>query len=271
MQYRFICLLAFTALAITSLSAGPVAISPAQLGVQTVSGLTQNNAGICGVIPGCGGAFSATVAGTPNVTMWCVDSQLFDTPNYTANIVSLNTPDVTFDNGTQVRYGSVASHNTLTSPHWLYDISGIAGVTNADEALTRYRLAAVLITMYDPQGAPTDASDPNNDHIQRAIWDLTENTSISIGQAGTNGQPSLGALESAWITTAAGMLGGFNFGGWAVASGAYDGVSHSLLGPPNAVQTYLVEVTPEPRFYGLLLAGLLSLCGMIYRRRVASN
>ena len=269
MPYRLVCLLAFAALAITSVNAGPVAISPAQLGVQTVTGLTQSNAGICGVIPGCGGAFEATVAGTANVTMWCVDSQLFDAPNYTANIVSLNTPAVTFNDGTQVRYGDVSSH-VLPSPYWRYDISGIAGVTNPDQALTRYRLAAVLITMYNPQDAPTDGSNPNNDHIQRAIWELTENTSISVGQPGTNGQPNLGPLESAWITTAAGMLGGFNFSGWAVASGAYDSVSHSLLAPPHGVQTYLVEVTPEPRFYGMLLVGLLSLCGMIYRNRAAS-
>ena len=233
----------------------------------------MNGSGVCdSSVGGCGGGFSATVAGTPNVTMWCVDSQLFDQPGYTANIVSLNTPDVTFDNGNQVRYGDIASHTT--GNHWLYDISGINGVSNPDEALTRYKLAAILITMYMPQVNPSNASNPNNHDIQLAIWQLTENSTITMKNSsqGTNGEPVLnsGTLESSWITTAAGMLNGFDFGEWAVASGAYDSVNKTLVGPPNAIQTYLVQVTPEPRFYGLLLVGLLALSGIIYRRRVTS-
>ena len=273
MKFRLLFASALTALLITSLHAGPVPITPSQLGVQSISSLTQNGAGVCdSAVGGCGGGFSATVAGTPNVTIWCVDSQLFDRSAYTANIVSLNTPDVTFDDGTQVRYGSIASHTT--SNHWLYDISGIAGVSNADEALTRYRLAAVLITMYMPEAAPTNASNVNNHDIQLAIWQLTENNTITLKDPsqGINGEPVLnsGTLESFWISKAAGMLGDFNFSGWAVASGAYDSVNKTLMGPPNAIQTYLVQVTPEPRFYGILLIGLLSLAGAIYRRRVTA-
>jgi hypothetical protein len=274
MKIRLTHLITGAALAISSLCAGPVPITPAQIGPnQSVAGLTLNNAGICNVqnVGGCGGAFTATVGGIGGVTLWCVDSQEFDQANYNANIVSLQTPAVTFDNGTQVRYGSIVSSNTATTPHWLYDISGIAGVTNSDLALTRYELAAILISMYKPQQAPTDASNINNDAIQQAIWQVTENSSIAAGRnvsQGTNGQPDLGALENTLITSAASMLGTFNFGGWAVVSGGYAG--GVLQGPPNAVQTYLVEVTPEPRFYGLLLVGLLSLFGIVYRRRVTS-
>jgi hypothetical protein len=270
MQFRLIHLFVLTTLSVSSLWAGPVPITPGQLGVQNISGLTMNGSGVCdSAVGGCGGGFSATVAGKTNVTLWCVDSQEFDKSSYTANIVSLNTPAGTFDDGTQVRYGSVSS---ATGPgiHWMYDISGIAGISDPNEALTRYRLAAILVSKYQPQEAPTNASNPNNHDIQLAIWQLTENTSIVNGQAGTNGEPTInsGTRETAWITTAAGLLGSFNFNGWAVASGEYDAVNHTLLGSP--VQTYLVEVTPEPRFYGILLIGLLSLFGIVYRRRVAS-
>ena len=111
------CVLTLCALPITFLYAGVVPINPTQLGVQPVSNLALNGHGVCNVpgVGGCGGGFTATVAGTPNVTLWCVDSQEFDTNNlYTANIVSLNTTAGPFDNGTQVRYGSVGLAPTST-------------------------------------------------------------------------------------------------------------------------------------------------------------
>jgi hypothetical protein len=273
MKIPFSSFLAVAVLATTALYAGPGAITTSQLGVQNIAGLSLNNAGICDVqnVGGCGGAFTATVGGIANVTLWCVDSQEFDQANYTANIVSLNTLATTFDNGTQVRYGSVGQTPTATNGNWLYSLSGVTGLSNPSNALTRYELAAVLISMYQPQQAPTDASNANNDAIQQAIWQVTENNTIAAGSnpgQGTNGQPNLGTLESTWIQTAANMLGSVNFSDWAVVSGAYS--NGALLGAPNGVQTYLVEVTPEPRFYGLLLVGLLGLCGIVYRRRVAS-
>ena len=265
MKSKFTYLLALTVLAITSVFAGPVPIHPSQLGVQNISNLTPNpsGGGICDVIPGCGGAFTATIGPISNTTLWCVDSQEFERSSYTANIVSLNTtPDTAFDDGTQVRYGSVGNGGG----NWLCSISG---VSNPNDALTRYKLAAILITMYNPQQEPLD--NPNNDAVQQAIWQVMENTSIAVGQAGTNGEPNLGS-PSALITTAESMLAaGYNFSGWAVVSGAYvPGSPIGALSSTTRVQTYLVEVTPEPRFYGILLAGLLMLFGMIYRRRTVS-
>jgi hypothetical protein len=265
MKSRLTYLLAITALTVTSVHAGPVPISPSQLGVQNISNLTSNpsGGGVCDVIPGCGGAFTATVGPISNVTLWCVDSQEFDQPSYTANIVSLNTtPDTAFDDGTQVRYGSVGNGGG----NWLYSVSG---VSNPNDALTRYKLAAILITMYSPQQAPVDS--PNNDAVQQAIWQVMENTSIVPGQPGTNGEPSLGSPSSLIATAESMLAAGYNFSGWAVASGAYvPGSPIGALSNTSRIQTYLVEVTPEPRFYGVLLVGLLSLCGLIYRRRVAS-
>jgi hypothetical protein len=265
MKSTFSYLLALTALAITPVFAGPVPITPSQLGVQNISNLTPNpsGGGICDVIPGCGGAFTATIGPLSNVTLWCVDSQEFDQPSYTANIVSLNTtPDTAFDDGTQVRYGSVGNGGGS----WLYSVSG---VSNSNDALTRYKLAAILITMYNPQQEPVD--NPNNDAVQQAIWQVMENTSIAPGQSGTNGEPNLGSANSLIGTAESILASGYTFSGWAVASGAYvPGSPLGTLSDSTRIQTYLVEVTPEPRFYGILLVGLLSLCGMIYRRRVAS-
>jgi len=267
MKLPIACVLTLLALPMTSLFAGVGTITPSQLGSQSVSNLALNSAGgVCNVpgVGGCGGGFTATVAGTPNVTLWCVDSQEFDTSMYTANIVSLATPSG-FDNSVKVKYGSVTTIGG-TNGNWIYDFTGVTDAQN------RYQLAAILITMYQPQTAPTDGSSPNNDNIQQAIWELTENTSIAVGQAGTNGEPNMGASPTAvtnLIMNAETMLSGFNFSGWAVVSGGYSGgVNGTLLGQ-TPVQTYLVEVTPEPRFYGLLLVGLLSLCGIIYRRRLA--
>jgi hypothetical protein len=97
-QFRLIHLFVLTTLSVSSLCAGPVPITPGQLGVQSISGLTMNSSGVCdSAVGGCGGGFSATVAGKANVTLWCVDSQEFDKSSYTANIVSLNTPAGTFD------------------------------------------------------------------------------------------------------------------------------------------------------------------------------
>jgi hypothetical protein len=273
MKLSLAFVLTLLALPITSLYAGVGMITPSQLGSQSVSGLGLNPAGgICNVpgVGGCGGGFVANVAGTPNVTLWCVDSQEFDTSAYTANIVSLATPAGTFDNSVKVKYGSVTTSGG-TNGNWLYDFTGVT------DALDRYQLAAILITMYQPQTAPTDITNPNNDNIQEAIWELTENTSIAVGQAGTNGEPNMKTGTSVanqnaintLISNAQTTLSGFNFNGWAVVSGGYSGGANgTLLGQPS-VQTYLVEVTPEPRFYGLLLVGLLSLCGIIYRRRLA--
>jgi hypothetical protein len=266
MKLSFAFALTLVALPISSLYAGVGTITPSQFGTQNVAGLTLA-AGICnvpGVSPDCGGAFTASVGTALNATLWCVDSQEFDQPNYTGNVVSLTESATTFDNGTLVRYGSV--DQTGDSNTW---IDNSLTVANANNALTRYQLAAILITMYAPQGTP--ANNAANNNVQQAIWQVTENTT-PVGESGTNGEPTftstsaVNALISRAETT---LAGGYNFSGWAVISGAFVPGSPGALSNSTFIQTYLVQVTPEPRFYGLLLVGLLSLCGVIYRRRLA--
>jgi hypothetical protein len=270
MKHPIACVLTLLALPMTSLYAGVGTITPSQFGTQSVAGLTLT-AGICnvpGVSPDCGGAFTASIGTASGVTLWCVDSQEFDQTNYTANVVSLNTTNYTkFDDGTQVRYGNVGQTPTSTNGTWID--TGISGVTNPNDALTRFQLAAILITMYMPQGTPDNNAANNN--VQQAIWQVIENTSIAVGQSGTNGEPSFTSTPAVntLISNAETILaGGYDFSGWAVVSGAYVAGTPGALSGAN-IQTYLVEVTPEPRFYGLLLVGLLSLAGIIYRRRVA--
>jgi len=273
MKYQFACFLTVVALSVTSLYAGGVPITPAQLGYQpnvvaTVSG--PNAYLICpGDVNGCGGAFSEQIGGI-HATIWCVDSQL-DVTNgktYNAYVESLNAPVAAFDgvSDNYVRYGGI---NTLGGPGgWSYNLSGY-GVVNPNLAQTRYELAAILISQYIPDDSmPSNSA--QNQSIQDAIWHLTENS--VIGNLGDPINVGVPAGYSDWIAYAASLLptepSSF-FSQWAVVSGGYDGTTGQLLTGPGAVQTFLVQTTPEPRFYGLLLVGLLSLFGIIYRRRLA--
>jgi hypothetical protein len=274
MKYQFACFLTLVTLSMTSLYAGGVPITGAQLGyesnvVATVSGPDAYL--ICPAdVNGCGGAFSEQI-GPINATIWCVDSQL-DVTNgetYNAYVESLNAPVAAFDDviDDYVRYGAI---NTVGGAGgWSYSLSGY-GVANPNSAQTRYELAAILISQYIPNdGMPSNSA--QNQSIQDAIWHLTENSVTGNLTDAINVGVPVGYSD--WIAYAASLLptepNSF-FSQWAVVSGGYNNATGQLLTGPGAVQTFLVQVTPEPRFYGVLLVGLLSLCGIIYRRRVAS-
>lgn len=268
MKFSFVCLLALGASALTSLYGGPVPITPAQLGYN--SSVTFGPSGqpeylVCPAdVNGCGGAFTENIGGI-NATIWCVDSQLMINWNttYSAYIEDLNGAPGPFD-ANHVHYDGITSHTS--SPNWLYDLTGY-GVSNPDTALTRYELAAILISQYVPaDNMPLNNAE--NQSIQDAIWHLTENDTLaaaSLSDPINVGTPS-GYAD--WIAYAANTLntGGFDFSRWAVISGGWDPVNY--FSGHSQYQTFLVQVTPEPRFYGVLLAALLGLCGVIYRRRV---
>ena len=246
--------------------AAPVPITTAQLGAQTVT-ITNFNNTVCPTgdspNPGCGGAFTANIGSITGATIWCVDSQLHAHANspYTAYIEDLNsTPHSPFNDANFVRYGGI---NTVGPTGWAYDLTPYGA---ANDAQTRYKLAAILITNYIPSAdLPTDST--QNRAVQNAIWRLTENNVAAGTITGdiSTGHPS----GSDWIAYAVSVLNAntFDFSRWAVVSGGFDGTK--LLDGAGAVQTFLVEVTPEPRFYGLLLAGLLAICGIVYKRRTA--
>jgi len=267
MKSRFAYLIAFTALTLTSLCAGPVPITPAQLGYNpsvTFGPSGQPEYLVCpaDVSGGCGGAFTENIGGI-NATIWCVDSQLDvhwgDT--YPAYIEDLNGTPGPFD-ANHVHYDGVT---TAGPGGWSYSLPGLNAGIDPNSAKTRFELAAILISQYQP-GASMPDNTAYNQAIQDAIWRLTENNSP---QTLTN--PN----ADAWVTFAENSLNSMSsasvssfFSQWAVVSGGWDLASGTFSG--TQYQTFLVQVTPEPRFYGLLLVGLLGLCGVISRRRVAA-
>ena len=277
MKVRLALLIALLALPMTFLYAGPVPITSAQLGanVGPANAVTFGPAGqpeylICptDVADGCGGAFTESIGGI-NATIWCVDSQLQINWNntYSAYIEDMNGTPGPFDKY-HVHYEGVTTF-TGGAGGWSYDLSGY-GVANPNTALTRYELAALLITQYVPSdNMPADSA--QNRAIQDAIWRLTENgvtpsLSDAIGGAGTGVPAGYGD----WIAYAASRLSttpSSFFSQWAVVSGGWD--STNFFAGHTAYQTFLVQVTPEPRFYGLLLVVLLSVFGISYRRRMA--
>jgi len=267
MKSRFLYLIVFTALNLAPLCAGPVPITPAQLGPHigandvVVGPSGQPEYLICPAdVKGCGGAFTERISGI-NATIWCVDSQLSVSwgDTYPAFIEDLNGTPAPFD-ANHVHYGGVT---TVGPGGWSYGLSGLKPGIDPNSAQTRFELAAILISQYHPGDSMPDNS-TYNQAIQDGIWRLTENKSA---QTITN------TNADAWVTFAVNSLNSMSSGDassflsqWAVVSGGWDGTTFS----GTQYQTFLVQVTPEPRFYGLLLVGLLSLCGVIYRRRVAA-
>jgi hypothetical protein len=270
MKLPIVFLLA-SALALTSLYAGPVPITQGQLGYQ--SSVTFGPSGqpeytICPTdVSGCGGAFIENIGGI-NANIWCVDSQesINWGTSYSAYIEGLNGANGLFD-ANHVHYDGITS---VGASGWVYDLSGY-GVSNPNSAQTRFKLAAILISQYVlSDTTPTDNTE--NRSIQDAIWHLTENNPagdvFNLNQPINVGVP---AGYADWIAYAASVLNTTPtsfFDQWAVISGGWEPSPNYFTG--TQYQTFLVQVTPEPRFYGLLLVGLLSVCGIVYRRRIAS-
>jgi hypothetical protein len=256
--------------------AAPVPITINQFGFQhvQVTGFPNKVCPADVASLGCGGAFQENIGSVANATIWCVDSQLDASQNqsYIANVVSLATPAASFDQANNVRYGGIS---TSGSPGWLYDLSSY-GVSNPNFALTRYELAAILISQFEPS-SDTPSDNQRNQSIQDAIWHLTENGSVAA-QPNLSGTISFGLPSGDWIGYAANILntGNFDFHQWAVVSGGYQCTDPSApsLGTctmsgadGNGVQTFLVTVTPEPRLNGVLLIGLLTLGGIVFRSK----
>lgn len=286
MKFSILFLLA-SALAITSLYAGPVPITPGQLGYN--SSVTFGPSGqpeylICpsdlsGL--GCGGAFTENIGGI-NATIWCVDSQESVTwgQTYPAYIEALNGANGLFD-ANHVHYDGIT---TTGSPSgWAYALSSLTSVavTNPNSAQTRYELAALLISQYEPADSipvgGTDCSTSGNPaqcqvnrDIQDAIWHLTENYTVSpVPALSSLANDAPGGVN--WVTYAAQQLSttpSSFFDQWAVVSGGW--APGTYFAGQTGYQTFLVQVTPEPRFYGLLLVGMLGLIGIVYRRKVTS-
>ncbi len=173
----------------------------------------------------------------------------------------------------QVRYGT-ASGNTngiynSSSNSFVYDV-GLTGA--ADSALNRFRMAAYLVSQYSSfPGGPTSGGS-TDDAIQRAIWKIMYNNTGTNSLNFTFSDVSSGAGSgNTWIDLARSFVLNANnssfFNNWAVVSWTVDSTGN--LNAPNTpnYQTFLVQIVPEPGFYGMLALGLSGLAVAIGRRR----
>ena len=214
---------------------------------------------------GGGGAFNGTVSGFAT-TFWCVDDQLYFSFNQSglANVIGLNQ---IVANDTRVRYGNV--HNGVGSPHWTNQTSPAL----PDSAQDRYRMAAYLIGQYDfaTAGNPQSglAGTAKNNSIQNTIWALTNNTSLTAQNLAAVTTPN-----AYWLAQAIANYQTIDLTKWAVVSWTVDSLGHLGTGAYNtangARQTFLVQVVPEPRFYGIVLTLGLGLMVWVRRRRTES-
>ncbi len=231
-------------------------------------------------VAGGGGAFAGTVTGNPGnplgsleTTFWCVDSQLFfntNEQNLKANITRLD--QVAGAAVNTVRYQEI---NALapTAPGWTNDVNGASpGLVSATE---RFRMAAYLVSQYtgfssNPVGM---ASGARNDAIQKAIWAIMHNNvspsgGTSVFDSYNNADP-LSTKETKsgyWRDQAVANFTSVNMTKWAVVSWIAD--NGILETNPDSAdkQTFLVQVVPEPGFYGALALGLSGLVVAVRRR-----
>jgi hypothetical protein len=248
-----------------------VTITTSQLGPEQISSISQAVA-VAPLSGSNGGEFTATIGSVIDVDMFCIDSQLDILPpdSFTAYIEDLNgQPNSPFDDPNKVRYADVT---TQGATGWALNLSGL-GLSTPNDPQTRYELAAILTSTLASRIG--DGNDATNQAITDAIWRIMDNASgptppfdlFSVSDS--TGAPS-GYTD--WVAYAAAVLNGgtFNFSQWAVVSGGYNTLDGELYGPLSggelANQTFLVELTPEPRLYNVLLVGILALVGIARRR-----
>jgi hypothetical protein len=207
-----------------------------------------------------GGLFLGTV-NTLSTNFWCIDSQL-TTPvpgSGLGNVIGLNNIS-----GTNTQYGGI---NAVSgSPAWTNALGGVF-----DTAQIRFEMDAYLISQYEatsggPLGpssyrAPADTT--RNQNIQGAIWAIMYNNSVPDDNLGGK---TITSGELAWINAAKTSYTSVDPTKWAAVSWVVTGAG-SLSGTPDR-QTFLVEVVPEPGFYGALALGLGGLFFFVGRKRV---
>ena len=207
-----------------------------------------------------GGAFEGTVSPTLfSTAFWCVDDQTYFSPvaSAPANITLLSNLGSSKPPGLlgQTEYVDAAGKFTLTS-------DPIGGAILNDPQ-TRLLMAAYLITQYggytaspfsqlpvDNSIAPGGGGHGTNAAVQDAIWAITNNTAFT-GANGHTGPGTHGTSDTNvqyWIDQAALNYGGVSGNSWALVTWAVN--SSGIV--TDAQQNFLVRVTPEPGFYGVL-------------------
>ena len=228
---------------------------------------------------GGGGAFNGTVgAGASQVatTFWCVDDQLYFQLGMSGNANIIRLDQIVADDS-RVRYGNVhngSTFNSTTANTWT-NIQSPNNEALPDTAQERYQMAAYLISQYTAisgnlqNGLANQNSLPVNQRtnweIQRTIWALTSNNTTT-----SQNTPGQTTFIGDWINKARANYKSIDLTKWAVVSWTVNpnGVLGTLgyRNSAGARQTFLVQVVPEPGFYGLLALGLAGL-GVIAQRR----
>ena len=217
-----------------------------------------------------GGEFAGSVNGDSTL-FWCIDDQeeFYYGDTGFGNVTLLQNVAA---QSNYVKYGNVTNGGT---PGWTNtsDAFDSAGLPN--DAATRFAMAAYLITQYNgfvgSEAGAIVANTTEDLAIQHAIWSLTANNSLAGAFSTISGNDADNTTDQYWIHQALLNYAGVDTSKWAVVSWTTD--SQGNLDSRANKQTFLVQVaaTPEPRFYGMLMLGIMGLCLVARRRWVSAN
>lgn len=204
---------------------------------------------------------------------WCVDSQARFSfgDSGLANVTplaNLPTPPGT----PRARYGDIDDYSTSDGDgRWtntLGDDPSNPSSWQYNSSRVRYAMAAWLVTQYSgmPGGGPT-LKDARDIAIQRAIWAIIHNSVGGSGGYSTIGTGTTDTTVAYWVNQAKTAYTQIDPSRWAVVSWLVD--ESGNLRDDVRRQTFLVQIVPEPGFYGLLGLGLSALIFLARRRRPA--
>ncbi len=218
---------------------------------------------------GNGGAFYGTLGlstGQATTAFWCIDSQTSFSPGESgqANVTLLND---TAGLASSTWYGTAGSPSG-----WNWTNGAVDGLTATDTVQTRLEMAAFLVQQYGYTSfgyiTGTSANPAySNANVQQAIWAIMNNTGFTNPphDESTNTVSLTGGSSGVdyWVQQASAAIaaGHITTNNWAVVT--WD----APISGHDAEQTFLVQVTPEPGFYGVLALGLSGLCLAIGRKR----
>lgn len=245
-------------------------IPPSSLGLGKSVAISNNPYPVTLSGVGTGGGFGGTLDGY-QTTFWCVDSQLTISlgSNYSANVTPLTSLNQGPWNGT-------ARYEDVTGSHWQTTFGVVSGV-DMDTAEARYRMAAWLVSQYSNFPAGPSANNSTNKAIQSAIWQVMLNDTLPQDPDVNTLPISSGAPAgyTNWIDAAKAYVSQqYNdpfFNDWAIVSGAVKQSNGDWVFDSNKMkQTFLVQMAPEPGFYGVVGLGIAGLLFAVRRRRSGS-
>jgi hypothetical protein len=136
-------------------------------------------------------------------------------------------------------------------------------------------MAAYLVSQYNgfvaSESGAIVANTAQDLAIQKAIWSLTNNSSLSGGLSAISGDDVTNTTDQYWIHQALLNYSGVNLDSWAVVSWTTDNLGNLDL--RQAKQTFLVRVapTPEPRLYTVLILAMSGLFLFARRRQAVAK